>query len=92
MFYLFIQRIFDRTSSRDLISRLLGLGYDSWEQISTLNEQKIVQLDLSEFVEPLLETISEVAGMEKEIQDDSRKQLTVAILMKGVNKKKDYSK
>jgi hypothetical protein len=57
-----------------------------------MSEGTLNALNIADYNDILKEVIAEVSTMELETSQEGLKPLTVAVMMRGVNKKKDYSK
>lgn len=61
IFYLFIQRLFDKTNSKELISLLLEKGFDQWEQTAELNESLLKEIEIPDlYRKTILEIIQDL--------------------------------
>ncbi|KAM3133245.1 hypothetical protein pb186bvf_014673 [Paramecium bursaria] len=91
-FYIFVQRLFERTQSKELIQTLIDNGFDQWDQTKILTYDVLKQINIpSTNIEIIIDILKNI-DKKQELVVAYSKPLTLDILTKGLNKKKDYSK
>ncbi|CAD8158822.1 unnamed protein product [Paramecium octaurelia] len=92
LFLIFVQRVYELLQSKQVIQALVDNGFDQWEQTKELTIDILSQLGVpKDKAAYIIQIINEIDKQPLSAKSNS-KPLTLELMAKGLNKKKDYSK